>query len=1098
MKKFFCSLISVLVFVLTLPGIQTTYAIGGLSEFTQTNTDYFGDSNNWNTDDMIVYNSKIYISHFSVTGTEIWEYDGTTWTQSNTDGFGDSANLGTDNFIVHNSKLYVGTTGNATGVEVWEYNGTAWARVNTDGFGDAANTRVNNDMVIYNSELYAAATNNGSGVEIWKYNDVGTSWTMVNTNGFGNANNLSIYDMGVYNSKLYAGTYQNGGSTEIWTCTTCDGSDWTQTSTDGFGDANNTRIHEFIVYGSKLYVPTYNTSTGTEIWELDVASWSQVNTNGFGDANNDSILNSFLYDSNLYFGTSNWNTGTEVWQYDGTTFTQINTNGFGDVNNTDFTSSTEYAGNLYGGIYNGVTGVEIWRYNDTGTSWTQVNEDGFGGGSDNAGITANIALLGSSIHVASGTASVVPRTWETHTASTDLALTNTIDNAAPEVGETVTYTLTVTNSGPDGATLVEVTDLLPAGLTYSSDTPSQGTYTSGTGIWDVGSVTNGNNATLTISATVTAAIGETVSNSAEITDAAEADPDSTVNNDTASEDDQASVDFTVPSIDLALTMSVDNSTPHTGNAISYTLTLINNGPESATSIQVTDTLSSDTSYTSSIANQGTYDGDTGVWTVGTLANGAQTLLIINVTVTGSVTGTIITNSAEVTSVTETDSDSTPNNDVSSEDDQASAGSTLADPALAGSSTFISSGGGSSGTTVKTLSGESEEEVEEEIEEPEEEVEETEEKIEEPEEEPEEEPTEEKLEEEKDILEEATKTVTTTVTEIVYTEPTPPAPPAPQPPIYQPPAPPTPQPTESTIFESEEITSAIEEYENKIATTEEIAQIYKPIKEVIEENAGQESIDSDKDGVSDLFQLSRGIPLNNDNPDNDDYSNSTEFYCDLNPLEPDVLENTPKIPTLKKGVTTGSNIAIRICSGTTDDAVDVMLVEKEDTTSQIYIGQTKIDEGNKGIILLREPLEDGEYYILAKGKEGMGKVTSFEVQNSIVPQAPVLKLTNEKKELGKTVRFVITFNGKIFKFDSEKFIANNTISKIEGTSKPGLIAYATWQSRILSSVVISDASQGEFVLEIPADLPEGEHEILVYLYNEEDNLISNITSLLFPN
>ena len=119
----------------------------------------------------------------------------------------------------------------------------------------------------------------------------------------------------------------------------------------------------------------------------------------------------------------------------------------------------------------------------------------------------------------------------------DLSLGISVDNSIPNTNDTVTYTLTLTNSGPDGATLVEVTDLLPAGLTYSSDSPSQGTYTSGTGVWDVGSVTNGNSATLTISATVTAAVGETVSNSAEITSAAEADPDSTVNNDDSSEDD---------------------------------------------------------------------------------------------------------------------------------------------------------------------------------------------------------------------------------------------------------------------------------------------------------------------------------------------------------------------------------------------------------------------------------------------------------------------------------------------------------------------------------------------------------------------------------
>lgn len=83
------------------------------------------------------------------------------------------------------------------------------------------------------------------------------------------------------------------------------------------------------------------------------------------------------------------------------------------------------------------------------------------------------------------------------------AVADTDGNAVTQVrrGDTVVYTLTASNKGPDNATGVTVKDQLPAGLTYVSD-DAAGAYDSASGAWNVGDLANGETKTLKITATV--------------------------------------------------------------------------------------------------------------------------------------------------------------------------------------------------------------------------------------------------------------------------------------------------------------------------------------------------------------------------------------------------------------------------------------------------------------------------------------------------------------------------------------------------------------------------------------------------------------------
>lgn len=246
----------------------------------------------------------------------------------------------------------------------------------------------------------------------------------------------------------------------------------------------------------------------------------------------------------------------------------------------------------------------------------------------------------------------------------DLSLIKTVDEINPFVGSNVVFTLTVTNDGPSDATTVQVSDPLPSGFMYVSDDRGL-TYNDTNGLWNVGSLTAGSSATLNITASVNAT--GSYSNTAEIIGHDQADIDSSPNNGLLSEDDQdVAVVNPSPLVDVSVTKTADTMTPNVGDAIVFTVTVNNDGPSDATNVVVTDLLASGYEFVSAVPSDGTYDNFNGSWTLGNLANGASENIVITANVLASGD---YTNTAELTGLSETDMDSEPANNDSTEDDQ---------------------------------------------------------------------------------------------------------------------------------------------------------------------------------------------------------------------------------------------------------------------------------------------------------------------------------------------------------------------------------------------------------------------------------------------
>jgi uncharacterized repeat protein (TIGR01451 family) len=244
----------------------------------------------------------------------------------------------------------------------------------------------------------------------------------------------------------------------------------------------------------------------------------------------------------------------------------------------------------------------------------------------------------------------------------DIAIAKTVDNANPAGGDTVNYTITVSDLGPATSTFVTAQDQLPIGLSVVSATSSQGTYDMSSGNWNVGTVAANATATLEIAALVDPReAGQTITNTATVSELSSiVDPNLANNSSSVSINVQPNNGGggTTPTstvADIAITKTIDNATPNSGDTVNYTLTVTDFGPATSTGVVATDTLPAGLTFVSATTSVGSYSSSTGTWTIGNLsASSTATLTIAAVVNAGA--GTTITNTGVVgEDSTETDS-----------------------------------------------------------------------------------------------------------------------------------------------------------------------------------------------------------------------------------------------------------------------------------------------------------------------------------------------------------------------------------------------------------------------------------------------------------
>ncbi|RAJ08677.1 putative repeat protein (TIGR01451 family)/gliding motility-associated-like protein, partial [Chitinophaga skermanii] len=238
--------------------------------------------------------------------------------------------------------------------------------------------------------------------------------------------------------------------------------------------------------------------------------------------------------------------------------------------------------------------------------------------------TATISATEKEIVTSNNTSSVTP----VPVPVAELSIVKTLDNATPDAGSEVVFTVNVTNAGPSTATGVKVTEQLKSGYTYKSSTVTAGTYDAATGIWNIGT----QHINITNTLTITAVVNPTgdYSNSASV---------SGNEKDTQGTDDVSTI--TTPIVraitDLAIVKTVDHTTADAGSEVNFTLTASNKGVSTATNVVVNDVLPSGFTFVSSTSSN--YNATTGVWSIGTLAKDATASITIKAIV--NATGTYV-------------------------------------------------------------------------------------------------------------------------------------------------------------------------------------------------------------------------------------------------------------------------------------------------------------------------------------------------------------------------------------------------------------------------------------------------------------------------
>ena len=378
---------------------------------------------------------------------------------------------------------------------------------------------------------------------------------------------------------------------------------------DGIGDAKDVVVRDVLGEGLTFVDATGNYSfdeaTRTVTWIVDLAKgeskvFSVIATVvGYGNVTNSLVVGNKTTGVNVTVPEiiPDKTVDNEIPNFgDNVTYTvKVTNDGIGDANNVVITDVLDKGlkflnatGNF---TYDEKTGTITWIV-DLAKGETKT-------------FNVNVTVLG--YGVLPNTVAVGNKTAVRNITVPEIITVKEVNSSDIHIGDEITYTITVSNSGKINATNVVIRDILPEGLKFINAS-NGGVYDPVTGIitWILN---------ITANSTVDLTADVCVNKSGNITNTVN------VGNKTSN--------CTIESgdiVDLEIHIVADKSEIYVGDNVVYTVTVINNGPSDAINTIANILIPNALSILSYNATKGTFDITSGNWSIGNLTNGEKVVL----------------------------------------------------------------------------------------------------------------------------------------------------------------------------------------------------------------------------------------------------------------------------------------------------------------------------------------------------------------------------------------------------------------------------------------------------------------------------------------